>query len=58
LPDLLIDGNDGGNNTAKINHSDKPNVEFVARNVDGEWRVGIFALKNIPAHCELLANYG
>ncbi|KAF9460279.1 hypothetical protein BDZ94DRAFT_1324210 [Collybia nuda] len=57
-PTLSIDSSKAGNESRFINHSKKPNCHACVRLVNGEHRIGLFALKKIEAGSELLLNYG
>ena len=56
-PDLLIDASRKGNDSRLINHSCDPNLETQKWTVDGESRVGLFAIKKISPGDELTFNY-
>eukprot|EP01133_Synstelium_polycarpum_P008447 gene8447-9937_t len=52
-----LDASRKGNIARFINHSCDPNCETQKWNVDGEIRIGIFAIKDIPAGTELTFDY-
>eukprot|EP00934_Nitzschia_sp_Nitz4_P002524 Nitzschia sp. Nitz4//scaffold70_size99833//49162//52194//NITZ4_004596-RA/size99833-snap-gene-0.144-mRNA-1//-1//CDS//3329557138//2514//frame0 len=56
--DYAIDALRQGNKTRYINHSDNPNIVPKYIVVNGDVRIGFFALKTIPAQSELLFDYG
>ena len=45
----VIDAGPKGNNSRFMNHSCEPNLETQKWNVNGDVRVGLFAVKDIPA---------
>ena len=45
--DLYVDGRYKGNNSRYINHSCDPNCELQRWVVNGQWRIGIYAIKDI-----------
>jgi hypothetical protein len=53
----VIDASRKGNKGRFINHSCNPNCELQKWLVNGENRVGIFAIKDIPANTELTFDY-
>jgi histone-lysine N-methyltransferase NSD2 len=53
----VIDAGPKGNYARFINHSCDPNCETVKWTVNGDTRIGIFALEDIPANTELTFNY-
>jgi len=53
----VIDAADKGNIARFMNHSCKPNCETQKWTVNGDIRIGLFALKDIPAGTELNFNY-
>ena len=55
--DLIIDASDKSNHARFINHSCDPNCETQKWTVNGETRIGIFAIKDIPAGTELTFDY-
>ncbi|RLM85880.1 histone-lysine N-methyltransferase ASHH3-like isoform X1 [Panicum miliaceum] len=54
---MVIDATDKGNMSRFINHSCEPNTEMQKWTVDGETRVGIFALRDIKKGEELTYDY-
>lgn len=56
--DFAVDALRKGNKTRFINHSDTPNIGPLMKVVNGDYRIGFFALKNIPAQTELFFDYG
>jgi len=54
---MVIDATDKGNMSRFINHSCEPNTEMQKWTVDGETRVGIFALRDIEKGEELTYDY-
>ncbi|TVU49503.1 hypothetical protein EJB05_00816, partial [Eragrostis curvula] len=54
---MIIDATNKGNMSRFINHSCEPNTEMQKWSVDGETRVGIFALRNIKKGEELTYDY-
>ncbi|KAL6838956.1 hypothetical protein ACP4OV_031183 [Aristida adscensionis] len=54
---MVIDATNKGNMSRYINHSCEPNSEMQKWTVDGETRVGIFALRNIRKGEELTYDY-
>ncbi|GIY23184.1 histone-lysine N-methyltransferase NSD3 [Caerostris extrusa] len=46
-----------GNNSRFINHSCNPNCEMQKWEVNGDSRIGIFAIQDIPSGDELTFNY-
>uniref|UniRef100_UPI00358EDF5A histone-lysine N-methyltransferase NSD2 isoform X2 n=1 Tax=Myxine glutinosa TaxID=7769 RepID=UPI00358EDF5A len=55
--DRVIDAGPKGNFSRFMNHSCQPNCETQKWTVNGDTRVGLFALKDIPAVTELTFNY-
>ncbi|XP_053515874.1 histone-lysine N-methyltransferase NSD3 isoform X6 [Artibeus jamaicensis] len=55
--DRIIDAGPKGNYSRFMNHSCNPNCETQKWTVNGEVRVGLFALCDIPAGTELTFNY-
>lgn len=55
--DRIIDAGPRGNMSRFINHSCDPNCETQKWTVNGDTRVGIFAIRDIPAGTELTFNY-
>uniref|UniRef100_A0A8C9TLT8 Histone-lysine N-methyltransferase, H3 lysine-36 and H4 lysine-20 specific-like n=1 Tax=Scleropages formosus TaxID=113540 RepID=A0A8C9TLT8_SCLFO len=55
--DRIIDAGPKGNQARFMNHSCKPNCETQKWTVNGDTRVGLFALVDIPAGMELTFNY-
>ncbi|CAB4067292.1 Histone-lysine N-methyltransferase, H3 lysine-36 specific,Histone-lysine N-methyltransferase, H3 lysine-36 and H4 lysine-20 specific,Histone-lysine N-methyltransferase SETD2,Probable histone-lysine N-methyltransferase CG1716,Histone-lysine N-methyltransferase ASH1L,Histone-lysine N-methyltransferase NSD2,Histone-lysine N-methyltransferase ASHH2,Probable histone-lysine N-methyltransferase Mes-4,Histone-lysine N-methyltransferase NSD3 [Lepeophtheirus salmonis] len=53
----MIDAGPKGNIARFMNHSCDPNCETQKWTVNGDTRVGIFTLKDIPANTELTFNY-
>ncbi|XP_076470902.1 histone-lysine N-methyltransferase NSD2-like [Babylonia areolata] len=53
----IIDAGPKGNNSRFMNHSCEPNLETQKWMVNGDVRVGLFAIKDIPAGSELTFNY-
>jgi len=59
--DYLLDASRFGSKLAKMNHRMErmgANCEFLTKRVGGQWRVGVWALKDIAEGNELFANYG
>ncbi|VVC34203.1 Zinc finger, PHD-type,Zinc finger, RING-type,PWWP domain,Zinc finger, FYVE/PHD-type,SET [Cinara cedri] len=54
---VIIDAGPKGNLSRFMNHSCDPNCEAVKWVVDGESRIGLFALRDIAAGTELVFNY-
>uniref|UniRef100_A0A453SV54 SET domain-containing protein n=1 Tax=Aegilops tauschii subsp. strangulata TaxID=200361 RepID=A0A453SV54_AEGTS len=54
---MVIDATNKGNKSRFINHSCEPNTEMEKWTVDGETRVGIFALRDIQRGEELTYDY-
>lgn len=54
---LVIDGYRMGNFSRFVNHSCDPNCEMQKWNVNGVYRMGLFALKDIKAGDELSYDY-
>ncbi|PNT64346.1 hypothetical protein BRADI_4g27797v3 [Brachypodium distachyon] len=54
---MVIDATNKGNKSRFINHSCQPNTEMQKWTVDGETRVGIFALRDIKKGEELTYDY-
>uniref|UniRef100_A0A453KKZ5 Histone-lysine N-methyltransferase ASHH3 n=4 Tax=Triticinae TaxID=1648030 RepID=A0A453KKZ5_AEGTS len=54
---MVIDATNKGNKSRFINHSCEPNTEMQKWTVDGETRVGIFALRDIQRGEELTYDY-
>ncbi|XP_044960365.1 histone-lysine N-methyltransferase ASHH3-like isoform X7 [Hordeum vulgare subsp. vulgare] len=54
---MVIDATNKGNKSRFINHSCEPNTEMQKWTVDGETRVGIFALRDIERGEELTYDY-
>uniref|UniRef100_A0A452J0G4 Histone-lysine N-methyltransferase NSD3 n=1 Tax=Gopherus agassizii TaxID=38772 RepID=A0A452J0G4_9SAUR len=55
--DRIIDAGPKGNFSRFMNHSCNPNCETQKWTVNGDVRVGLFALRDIPAGMELTFNY-
>ncbi len=55
--DRVIDAGPKGNLARFMNHSCEPNCETQRWLVNGDVRIGLFAVKNIPARTELTFNY-
>ncbi|XP_056132689.1 histone-lysine N-methyltransferase NSD2 [Lampris incognitus] len=55
--DRIIDAGPKGNQARFMNHSCKPNCETQKWTVNGDTRVGLFALQDIPKGIELTFNY-
>ncbi|KAJ3409815.1 Histone-Lysine N-Methyltransferase ash1l [Chytridiales sp. JEL 0842] len=53
----VIDGCRKGNEARFVNHSCDPNCRIEKWSVNGEFRVGLFALRDIPAGTELTYDY-
>ena len=51
--DYAVDALRKGNKTRFINHSDSPNIGPKMKVVNGDYRIGFFALKDIPAQTEV-----
>jgi len=58
--DFLLDGSRFGSELAKMNHrpEKEANCEFKLKRVAGEWRVGVWAVRDIGLGEELFAYYG
>uniref|UniRef100_A0A671RPR7 Histone-lysine N-methyltransferase, H3 lysine-36 specific n=1 Tax=Sinocyclocheilus anshuiensis TaxID=1608454 RepID=A0A671RPR7_9TELE len=55
--DRIIDAGPKGNQSRFMNHSCQPNCETQKWTVNGDTRVGLFALEDIPTGVELTFNY-
>ncbi|ROL50219.1 Histone-lysine N-methyltransferase, H3 lysine-36 and H4 lysine-20 specific, partial [Anabarilius grahami] len=55
--DRIIDAGPKGNQARFMNHSCQPNCETQKWTVNGDTRVGLFALEDIPTGVELTFNY-
>ncbi|KAA0720361.1 Histone-lysine N-methyltransferase, H3 lysine-36 and H4 lysine-20 specific [Triplophysa tibetana] len=55
--DRIIDAGPKGNEARFMNHSCQPNCETQKWTVNGDTRVGLFALTDVPAGTELTFNY-
>ncbi|KAF6209603.1 hypothetical protein GE061_015351 [Apolygus lucorum] len=55
--DRMLDAGPKGNLSRFMNHSCQPNCETQKWTVEGNTRVGLFALQSIPAGSELVFNY-
>lgn len=55
--DRIIDAGPKGNLARFMNHSCQPNCETQKWNVNGETRVGLFAMHDIPGDSEVTFNY-
>ncbi|XP_018319115.1 uncharacterized protein LOC108732676 isoform X2 [Agrilus planipennis] len=55
--DRIIDAGPKGNLARFMNHSCQPNCETQKWTVNGDTKVGLFALEDIPANTELTFNY-
>uniref|UniRef100_A0A1B6KAF0 Histone-lysine N-methyltransferase n=2 Tax=Graphocephala atropunctata TaxID=36148 RepID=A0A1B6KAF0_9HEMI len=55
--DRMLDAGPKGNVARFMNHSCQPNCETQKWTVNGDTRVGLFALCDIPANSELVFNY-
>jgi len=53
----VIDAGPRGNLARFMNHSCQPNCQTQKWTVNGDTRVGLFALQDVPAHAELTFNY-
>jgi SET domain-containing protein len=53
----VIDAGDKGNIARFMNHSCNPNCETQKWTVNGDIRIGLFALKDVPAGTELVIFY-
>ena len=51
--DYAVDALSKGNKTRFINHSDNPNIGPQMKVVNGDFRIGFFAIKDIPAQTEV-----
>ena len=56
--EFSIDATVKGNKTRYANHSDDPNIEPRLLRVNGDSRIGFFAIKDVAAEEELFFNYG
>ena len=56
-PDHLVDASRKGNESRLINHSCDPNLETQKWTVNGEFRIGLFAIRDIEQGEELTFNY-
>ena len=57
--EYVLDSEKEGNPTRYINHSSKsPNLKQRTMGVNGEKRIGFYAMKTIPAQSELFFDYG
>uniref|UniRef100_UPI00358EFC59 histone-lysine N-methyltransferase ASH1L-like isoform X2 n=1 Tax=Myxine glutinosa TaxID=7769 RepID=UPI00358EFC59 len=54
---MVIDSYRMGNEARFVNHSCQPNCEMQKWSVNGVYRIGLFALKEIPAGVELTYDY-
>ena len=54
---IMLDAGQKGNDARFMNHSCEPNCVTQKWTVQGETRVGLFALRSIPAGTELTFNY-
>ncbi|XP_065836974.1 histone-lysine N-methyltransferase ASH1L-like [Oscarella lobularis] len=54
---IIIDGHNMGSKARFVNHSCDPNCEMQKWYVNGAYRMGLFALKDIPANAELSYDY-
>ncbi|KAM9385510.1 histone-lysine N-methyltransferase ASH1L isoform 2-T2 [Pholidichthys leucotaenia] len=54
---MVIDSYRMGNEARFINHSCEPNCEMQKWSVNGVYRIGLFALKDIPSNTELTYDY-
>lgn len=52
-----IDASKKGNESRFMNHSCKPNCELQKWIVGNQFRIGIFALEDVPAYKELTFDY-
>ncbi|XP_060004874.1 histone-lysine N-methyltransferase NSD2 isoform X5 [Lagenorhynchus albirostris] len=57
IKDRIIDAGPKGNYSRFMNHSCQPNCETLKWTVNGDTRVGLFAVCDIPAGTELTFNY-
>lgn len=55
--DRMLDAGPKGNMARFMNHSCQPNCETQKWTVNGDTRVGLFAVEDIPANIELTFNY-
>ncbi|KRT86397.1 PHD finger motif containing protein [Oryctes borbonicus] len=55
--DRMLDAGPKGNVARFMNHSCQPNCETQKWTVNGDTRVGLFAVQDIPANAELTFNY-
>ncbi|KAJ8865898.1 hypothetical protein PR048_033421 [Dryococelus australis] len=55
--DRMLDAGPKGNVSRFMNHSCQPNCETQKWTVNGDTRVGLFALEDIPANIEVTFNY-
>ena len=54
---LVIDGYRMGNMSRFVNHSCNPNSEMQKWNVNGYYRMGLFAIRDIPVGEEITYDY-